>query len=86
MIIILKPTATEADAQEILSQIEEAGLKPLHMPGVERTVIGALGDERILQSLHFDNHPQLRALVFFPYIVPLLLFHILKHWHQLQYQ
>ena len=62
MIIILKPTATEADAQEILTQIEEAGLKPLHMPGVERTVIGALGDERILQSLHFDNHPQVEHL------------------------
>ncbi len=58
MIIILKANSSENDAQEILSQIEQAGLKPLHMPGVERTVIGALGDERILQSLHLENHPQ----------------------------
>lgn len=58
MIIILKAEATEIEAQEILNQIEAAGLKPLHMPGVERTVIGALGDERVLQGLHLENHPQ----------------------------
>lgn len=66
MIIILKPEASEADAQEILNKIENSGLKPLHLPGVERTVIGALGDERVLQSLHLDNHPQVE------YIKPVL--------------
>lgn len=58
MIIILRPDASEQDAQEILQKIDNAGLKPLHMPGVERTVIGALGDERVLESLHLENMPQ----------------------------
>lgn len=57
MIIVLKPSASEADAQEILDQIAALELKPLHMPGSERTVIGALGDERKLAALHFESHP-----------------------------
>lgn len=57
MIIVLKPQATEADANEILTKIADLGLKPLYMPGVERTVLGALGDERILRQLHIDSYP-----------------------------
>ncbi|WP_448550079.1 3-deoxy-7-phosphoheptulonate synthase [Thalassotalea fusca] len=57
MIIVLKPQASEQDAQEILNKIAELGLKPLYMPGIERTVIGALGDERVLRKLHLDSYP-----------------------------
>ncbi|USH03529.1 3-deoxy-7-phosphoheptulonate synthase [Grimontia kaedaensis] len=57
MIIVLKPQATEQEAKHILSKIENAGLKPLYMPGVERIVLGALGDERVLQKLHLDSDP-----------------------------
>ncbi|TKB49980.1 3-deoxy-7-phosphoheptulonate synthase [Ferrimonas sediminicola] len=57
MIIILKPHASKEEAQQLLRQIEAKGLKPLYMPGVERTVLGALGDERVLQSLHLESHP-----------------------------
>lgn len=57
MIIVLKPHATTRDAEELLSKIEALGLKPLYMPGTERVVLGALGDERILESLHLDGHP-----------------------------
>ena len=57
MIIVLKPQATETDANEILDKIASLGLKPLYMPGVERTVLGALGDERILRQLHLDSYP-----------------------------
>lgn len=57
MIIVLTPKASKAEADEILSQIETKGLKPLYMPGVERTVIGALGDERLLGELHLESHP-----------------------------
>jgi 3-deoxy-7-phosphoheptulonate synthase len=62
MIIVLKPEATELDAKEILSLIEKAGLKPLHMPGTERVVIGAVGDERILGELHLENHPIIEGI------------------------
>ncbi|MGF1769298.1 3-deoxy-7-phosphoheptulonate synthase [Enterovibrio makurazakiensis] len=57
MIIVLKPQATEQQAKAILGKIEQAGLKPLYMPGVERIVLGALGDERVLQKLHLDSDP-----------------------------
>ena len=57
MIIVLKPNTGKPEAEEILNQIEKMGLKPLYMPGVERTVIGALGDERKLGQLHLESHP-----------------------------
>jgi 3-deoxy-7-phosphoheptulonate synthase len=57
MIIVLKPNSGKKEAEEILSKIEGMGLKPLHMPGSERTVIGALGDERLLGQLHLESHP-----------------------------
>ncbi|MDQ7049873.1 MAG: hypothetical protein Q9M92_10155 [Enterobacterales bacterium] len=57
MIIVLTREATEQDAQKILGKIESAGLKPLYMPGVERIVLGALGDERGLAGLNIAAMP-----------------------------
>ena len=57
MIIVLKPQAKEENAREILAQIESVGLKPLFMPGTERIVLGALGDERVLNQLNIAAHP-----------------------------
>ena len=62
MIIVLKPEATKEEAEEICRQIETAGLKPLYMPGSERTVLGALGDERVLGKLHLENHPHVESV------------------------
>ena len=61
MIIVLKPMATKKDADEIIARIESLGLKPLYMPGTERTVLGAIGDERVLAGLHLESHPWLNA-------------------------
>jgi 3-deoxy-7-phosphoheptulonate synthase len=62
MIIVLKPEATAADAEEILRHIEALGLRPLHMPGSERVVLGALGDERVLGALHLEGWPQVESV------------------------
>ena len=62
MIIVLKPGAPPEAAQEILDRIAAKGLKPLHMPGTERVVLGALGDERILAELALDSHPMVESL------------------------
>jgi 3-deoxy-7-phosphoheptulonate synthase len=62
MIIVLKREATEENAKEILGRIEERGLKPLYMPGTERVVLGALGDERVLAELGLDGHPMVESL------------------------
>ena len=57
MIIILKENTRKEDAQGILDQIEGLKLKALFMPGAERTVIGAIGDERILAQLNLEANP-----------------------------
>ncbi len=57
MIIILKKSATKEDAERLLAIIAEHGLQPLYMPGSERTVLGALGDERVLGTLSLDAYP-----------------------------
>lgn len=57
MIIILKDNATKEDADFILNKIEGLNLKSLYMPGVERTVIGAIGDERVLAQLNLEANP-----------------------------
>jgi 3-deoxy-7-phosphoheptulonate synthase len=62
MIILLKSNATRKDADEILEQIASLNLKPLYMPGVERTVIGAIGDEREIAQLHIENHPMVESV------------------------
>ena len=57
MIIILKRSATKQEAEQLMAIITEHGLKPLYMPGSERTVLGALGDERVLAKLSLDAYP-----------------------------
>jgi 3-deoxy-7-phosphoheptulonate synthase len=62
MIIVLKPEAPPHTADELLQQITSKGLKPLHLPGDERVVLGALGDERVLGELHFESHPMVESV------------------------
>jgi 3-deoxy-7-phosphoheptulonate synthase len=62
MVIILKPGSTKADADEILELIGSKGLKPLYMPGTERIVLGAIGDERKLSDLNLDGYPQVERV------------------------
>jgi 3-deoxy-7-phosphoheptulonate synthase len=57
MIILLKREATKSDADVILEKINNEGLTPLYMPGTERIVLGAIGDERVLEKLHLDSYP-----------------------------
>lgn len=54
MIIILRKGAGKADAEPILDKIKAAGLEPLYMPGEEKIVIGAIGDERVLAKLNLN--------------------------------
>ena len=62
MIIVLKRGATKEIADEILERIEACGLKPLYMPGDERIVLGALGDERKLGRLRLENHVHVESV------------------------
>lgn len=53
MIVVMKRGAAEQDIKHMVEQIESLGLKANVMYGTERTVIAAIGDERIggVQSL-----------------------------------
>ena len=60
MIVVLKPDITKRDEQAVLKEIKKLGYKPHVMRGVERTVIGAIGDER--------THSSLETLVAWPQV------------------
>lgn len=44
MIVILRTDASEGDLAQIISRVEEAGLKPHISRGVERTIVGVVGE------------------------------------------
>nr|WP_294849032.1 3-deoxy-7-phosphoheptulonate synthase [uncultured Sphingomonas sp.] len=62
MIIVMKPDATSDHVDQLLARISERGLTPLHMPGSERVVLGALGDERVLAELQLEADPQVESV------------------------
>lgn len=51
MIIVMRAGANEEQLQHVLNQIETRGYTPHLMRGVERNVIGAIGDQRDKMSL-----------------------------------
>jgi len=60
MIIVLKPNTSKKDEIAVIKEIRKLGYRPHIMRGVERTVIGAIGDER--------THATLETLVTFPQV------------------
>lgn len=66
MIVVLKPETSKEQVDDILKRIAGEGLEPLYLPGTEKIVIGAIGDERVLARL------QLEALPYVERVVPIL--------------
>jgi 3-deoxy-7-phosphoheptulonate synthase len=66
MIIVLKPDATESMIEHVMDRLRELGLTPHLSKGQERTIIGVIGDDRILA-----NQP-LRAIAGVEDVVPIL--------------
>src|SRR5260221_1531132 len=64
MIVVLRPKISKKDEAEILREIKKLGYKPHVMRGVERIVIGAIGDERTHQSLEtLTTWPQVESVM-----------------------
>ena len=57
MIIVLRAGATEEDVRQIEESIKGRGLTAHISRGVERTIIGAIGDERNLDPDAFEGLP-----------------------------
>jgi 3-deoxy-7-phosphoheptulonate synthase len=51
MIVVLKPEISRTEENAVLKEIRKLGYKPHIIRGVERTVIGAIGDERTHHTL-----------------------------------
>ncbi len=57
MIIVLKPNATKEQILHIMEKVEGLGLKPWLSEGVERSIIGVIGEEDILRTLPLEGFP-----------------------------
>lgn len=57
MIIVLKPNATEKQINHIIEKVKKLGLKPMVSKGVERTIIGVIGEEDILRVQPLEVFP-----------------------------
>jgi 3-deoxy-7-phosphoheptulonate synthase len=63
MIIVLKPGSTQADIDYIEEKLNEKGLKVHISRGEERTIIGAIGDERMLREASLAAYPAVEKMV-----------------------
>ena len=63
MIIVLRARATEEEVAQVCRRIEALGLTPHLSRGVERTIIGAIGDERILLDKGIEALPMVEKVL-----------------------
>jgi len=57
MIIVLRPDATKRDIDHIVKRVKKLGLKPWISRGVERTIIGIIGEEDIMRIQPLEVFP-----------------------------
>lgn len=63
MIIVLKSGSTQSDIDYISEKLNEKGLKVHISQGEERTIIGAIGDERILREAALAAYPAVEKVL-----------------------
>ncbi len=68
MIIILKSDVTDSQISHILGKVEKLGLKTHISRGVERTIIGLIGPEDVLQVIPLEVFPGVERVL--PVLAP----------------
>lgn len=68
MIIVLKPQATEQEVNHIVEKVKKLGLTPHVSKGTERTIIGVIGPEEILQVTPLEVFPGVEKVM--PVLAP----------------
>ncbi len=63
MIIVLKKTATPQELEHICQKVRELGLTPNVSRGIERTVIGVIGEEEKLQVQPLEAFPGVESVM-----------------------
>ncbi|MBN1526011.1 MAG: 3-deoxy-7-phosphoheptulonate synthase [Candidatus Omnitrophica bacterium] len=57
MIIILRPDATTKQVNHIVDKVKKLGLKPWVSKGVERTIVGVIGEEDVIRVQPLEAYP-----------------------------
>ena len=68
MIIVMKPQATDQDVDHLVERLRELGLRTQVTTGEERTVVGVIGDDRILQNQPLSVFPGVESVT--PILAP----------------
>ncbi len=63
MILVLEKSITEEGIDQIIKKIEDLGLAVHVSRGVERTIIGAIGDEDVLRAHPMDSFPGVEKIL-----------------------
>jgi 3-deoxy-7-phosphoheptulonate synthase len=63
MIIVMQSKAAEADIQAVLDRVKGLGLTPHLSRGTERTIIGVIGDERVVRHENFAVLPGVEDVI-----------------------
>ena len=63
MIIVLRPDATEKQIEHIVERIKDLGLKTMISRGVERTIIGVIGEEDVIRLKPLEVFPGVEKVV-----------------------
>jgi len=57
MIIVLRPAATKKQIGHLIEKVKKLGLKPMVSKGIERTIIGVIGEEDVLRVQPLEAFP-----------------------------
>jgi 3-deoxy-7-phosphoheptulonate synthase len=68
MIIVLRPDATEEQINHIIEKVKKLGLTPHVSKGTERTIIGVIGPEDVLQVTPLEVFPGVEKVM--PVLAP----------------
>jgi len=63
MIIVMESHASDADVQHVVERIRELGFTAHLSKGVERTIIGVIGDERLFKKEQFSLLPRVENVI-----------------------
>jgi len=63
VIVVMRKDATEAEVQAVVAHVEELGFRAHLSRGVERTIIGIIGDERPLSTQPLERLPGVERVV-----------------------
>ena len=68
MIIVLKPDASESQIKHLVAKVKSLGLKPMISRGIERTIVGVIGEEDLLRVQPLEVFPGVEKVI--PVLAP----------------